>query len=144
MSALVDSLIGTYDVFNEKKWRVQDIEYRNQERQWRFDDLKRAQEWRKSDIRRQRVQEKIENERKQANNRSEQLSAVSELGALLGGFALVCLINVDIPQDIDEKLMFSYGCVSALTVRKKSSVDRCKNDNFLSLLYYENYRLFPW
>jgi len=114
---LMDSLIGSYDQRNAKQWRVEDKQYRDQEIQWKQDDLRRAHEWRKEDIRRQHIQQKLENELKQADTRSEQLSALSELGALLGGFALVCLINVNIPPELDDTLLFFYGCVSALTVR---------------------------
>ncbi|KAG9412835.1 hypothetical protein AC1031_015731 [Aphanomyces cochlioides] len=117
MSALVfESLIGTYDQSNSSTWRREDVEHRNQEIQWRTDDLKREQEWREQDIRRIKIQAKLENERRQADTRSEQLSAVSSLGALLGGFALISIINVSLPTNINLDLLWVYGVVSALCI----------------------------
>ncbi|CAK4720124.1 unnamed protein product, partial [Aphanomyces euteiches] len=117
MSALVfESLIGTYDQSNSSTWRREDVEHRNQEIQWRTDDLKREQEWREQDVRRIKIQAKLENERRQADTRSEQLSAVSSLGALLGGFALVSIINVNLPTNINLDLLWVYGVVSALCI----------------------------
>ncbi|KAF0695497.1 Aste57867_13690 [Aphanomyces stellatus] len=117
MSALVlETLIGTYDQSNSSAWRREDLQHRDQECQWRTDDLKREQEWREQDIRRIRVQAKVENERRQADTRAEQLSAVSSLGALLGGFALVSMINVGLPEDINLTLLWVYGIVSAITI----------------------------
>ncbi|OQR88411.1 hypothetical protein THRCLA_10342, partial [Thraustotheca clavata] len=52
----------------------------------------------------------------QADTRAEQLSAISELGALLGGFALVSIINVNVPENIDLDLLWVYGVVSAITI----------------------------
>ncbi|EQC34216.1 hypothetical protein SDRG_08419 [Saprolegnia diclina VS20] len=116
MESIMENLIGSYDQRNAKAWRDEDMTQRSQELQWRQDDLRRENEWRIEDIRRLRIQAKLENERRQADTRAEQLSAISELGALLGGFALVSIINVNVPEDIDLTLLAVYGCVSALTI----------------------------
>ncbi|ETW09968.1 hypothetical protein H310_00384 [Aphanomyces invadans] len=117
MSALMlESLIGTYDQRNSSTWRREDIRHREQECQWRTDDLQREQEWRGQDIRRIKIQAKLENERRQADTRSEQLSAVSSLGALLGGFALISVINVSLPDPINLDLLWVYGITSALCI----------------------------
>ncbi|RQM30847.1 hypothetical protein B5M09_010149 [Aphanomyces astaci] len=114
MSAMIESLIGTYDQRNSSTWRREDVQHRDQECQWRIDDLQREQEWRGQDIRRIKIQ--AQNERRQADTRSEQLSAVSSLGALLGGFALVSIINVSLPDPIDLNLLWVYGVTSALCI----------------------------
>ncbi|OQR90920.1 hypothetical protein ACHHYP_05135 [Achlya hypogyna] len=116
MEAIMENLIGSYDQRNAKSWRDEDMAHRSQEMQWRQDDLRRENEWRIEDIRRLRIQAKLENERRQADTRAEQLSAISELGALLGGFALVSIINVNVPDDINLDLLWVYGCVSAITI----------------------------
>ncbi|CAK4098701.1 unnamed protein product [Aphanomyces euteiches] len=113
---VVDSLISNYDKNNEAVWRKEDMEHRHQERQWRTDDLKREWEWRQQDIRREKIYAKLDNEQRQADTRADHLSAISELAAELGGFALVSIINVNIPDGIDLNLLWVYGVTSALTI----------------------------
>ncbi|ETV97591.1 hypothetical protein H310_09487 [Aphanomyces invadans] len=113
---VVDSLINNYDKANEAMWRKEDLAHRRQERQWRIDDLQRELEWRLQDIRTERVHKKIANEQRQAETRNEHLSAISEISAELSGFALVSIININLPRDIDLTLLWVYGVASALTI----------------------------
>ncbi|KAF0686032.1 Aste57867_22126 [Aphanomyces stellatus] len=113
---VVGSLIDNYDKRNETVWHKEDIEHRHQERQWRIDDLQRERDWRLYDIRTERIRAKLDNEQRHADTRAEHLSAISELAAELGGFALVSIINVNLPVDIDLNLLWVYGITSALTI----------------------------
>ncbi|RHY55841.1 hypothetical protein DYB38_003907 [Aphanomyces astaci] len=113
---VLDNFINNYEKANETMWRKEDLDHRLQERQWRVDDLQREQEWRAHDIRTDRIHKKLSNEQRQADTRAEHLSAISEISAELSGFALVSIINVNLPDDIDLTLLWVYGVTSALTI----------------------------
>ncbi|KAF0695498.1 Aste57867_13691 [Aphanomyces stellatus] len=114
---VIDNLIGAYDQRNATAWRRDDLLYRDQTCQWRVDEIKRDYEWRIQDIRRIKIQAKLENERRQTDARCEQLSTVASLGAILGGFAMVSAVNVNIPDSgVDDNVVALYGLVSALTM----------------------------
>jgi hypothetical protein len=56
MDTLVENIIGSVDQKNSRDWRDEDIAFRHQEMQWKFDDLQRDKEWRDEDIRRIKIQ----------------------------------------------------------------------------------------
>lgn len=115
-SAVVDAVFGSYDLRNAKQWRDDDLKHRAQEIQWHNDDLRRQHEWRATDLEREKRLRKLENERRITDARSEQLSAISNLSALLGGFAVVAMVEINLPDTIDDILLAFFGCVSALVV----------------------------
>lgn len=115
-SAVVDAVFGSYDLRNAKQWRDDDLSHRAQEIQWHNDAIRREHEWRAMDLEREKRLRKLENERRMTDARSEQLSAISNLSALLGGFAVVAMVEINLSPDINEVLLGFFGCASALVV----------------------------
>ncbi|TYZ64968.1 hypothetical protein PybrP1_005760 [[Pythium] brassicae (nom. inval.)] len=120
-AAVVSALFGSYDLRMAKQWRDEDVAFRDQSVQWISDDAVRAHAWRSADVERQLRAERVASEHRACEARAEQLAAVSEQCALLCGFTVAALTNLDLPRDLAEPLLFAYAvsativCVSLLT-----------------------------
>ncbi|TMW61625.1 hypothetical protein Poli38472_010688 [Pythium oligandrum] len=112
--SVVNALFGSYDLRSSKQWRDEDMAHREQEIQWLNDEIVRAHEWRNADIERSLRKEKLENEHLVCEARAEQLHTVSEQCALLCGFTVVAMTNLNIPLDLDRALLISYATIATL------------------------------
>mmetsp|Transcript_7645 Transcript_7645/g.8780 ORF Transcript_7645/g.8780 Transcript_7645/m.8780 type:complete len:264 (-) Transcript_7645:1606-2397(-) len=75
-------------------------------------DVSQASRWREEDL----IQRKLENTRRDIDEKTEQLRSISSLAALVAGFDVVVLIELDIPAGVPEPLLIFLGITSALTV----------------------------
>ncbi|RLN90206.1 hypothetical protein BBJ28_00001881 [Nothophytophthora sp. Chile5] len=114
VGAVVDAVFGSYDVKNAKQWRDEDLRHREQQKQWREDAILREYEWRKTDLEREARVVKLETEKLVIDARLKQLRAISQLSALLAGFTMCSLIELNIPDDISHPLLVLYGTVCCL------------------------------
>lgn len=117
MGAVVDAVFGSYDLKNAKQWRDEDLQHREQEKQWREDAILREISWRNADLERERRVLKLENEKRIIDARHKQLSAVAQLSALLAGFSMVSMVEINLAADLNHLLMVFYGGVCCLEVR---------------------------
>jgi calcium release-activated calcium channel protein 1 len=108
---VVDAVFGSYDLKNAKQWRDEDLQFREQEKQWREDALAREYEWRKADLARERRVVKLEAEKRAVDARHKQLTALSQLAALLAAFSMVTIVEVNIPDDLNRGVLLAYGLV---------------------------------
>ncbi|TMW67130.1 hypothetical protein Poli38472_012246 [Pythium oligandrum] len=111
VGAVVDAVFGSYDLKIAKQWRDEDVQHREQEKQWREDAIMREIAWRNADLERERRVLKLENEKRIIDARHKQLSAISQLSALLAGFSMVSMVEINLPEDLNEVLMAFYGVV---------------------------------
>ncbi|KAE9046779.1 hypothetical protein PR002_g1481 [Phytophthora rubi] len=114
VGAVVDAVFGSYDVKNAKQWRDEDLLHREQEKQWREDSIQREYEWRRADLERERRVVKLENEKRIIDARRRQLAAVSQMSALLAGFTMSTIVEVQIAKSTSQQVMIAYGAVCAL------------------------------
>mmetsp|Transcript_21616 Transcript_21616/g.27635 ORF Transcript_21616/g.27635 Transcript_21616/m.27635 type:complete len:283 (-) Transcript_21616:255-1103(-) len=75
-------------------------------------DVSQASRWREEDL----IQRTLENTRRDIDEKTEQLRSISSLAALVAGFDVVVLIELDIPNGTPEVLLAFLGLTSALTV----------------------------
>ncbi|RLN60606.1 hypothetical protein BBJ29_005827 [Phytophthora kernoviae] len=113
VGAVVDAVFGSYDVKNAKQWRDEDLLHREQEKQWREDAIQREYEWRRADLERERRVFKLENEKRIIDARHKQLAAVSQFSALLAGFTMSTIVEVQI-NTTNQAVMVAYGAVCCL------------------------------
>jgi hypothetical protein len=116
VGAVVDAVFGSYDLKNAKQWRDEDIQHREQEKQWREDSILREISWRNADLEREKRVLKLENEKRIIDGRHRQLSAISQLSALLAGFSIITMVEVNLPVGLNEILLVAFGTVAALEV----------------------------
>ncbi|GLD96804.1 hypothetical protein PINS_up005487 [Pythium insidiosum] len=111
VGAVVDAVFGSYDLKIAKQWRDEDMQHREQEKQWREDAVLREIAWRNADLERERRVLKLENEKRIIDARHKQLSAISQLSALLAGFTMVSIVEINLPEDLNKWLLLAYGAV---------------------------------
>uniref|UniRef100_H3H0W4 ACT domain-containing protein n=1 Tax=Phytophthora ramorum TaxID=164328 RepID=H3H0W4_PHYRM len=114
VGAVVDAVFGSYDVKNAKQWRDEDLLHRDQEKQWREDSIQREYEWRRADLERERRVVKLENEKRIIDARHRQLVTVSQMSALLAGFTMSTIVEVQIADATSQPVMVAYGAVCCL------------------------------
>ncbi|CAM9726514.1 unnamed protein product [Ectocarpus sp. 8 AP-2014] len=83
------------------KCREEDMEFRRRELQWRQEEVW----WRGVNDRKREVEEK-----------AKQLEQVASLSALIAGFALVAMVEVNIPSDVNAVLLIFFGSTAASVV----------------------------
>ncbi|CEG44646.1 Calcium release-activated calcium channel protein [Plasmopara halstedii] len=114
VGAVVDAVFSSYDIKNAKQWRDEDLRYREQEKQWREDSIQREYEWRRADLQRERRVVKLENEKRIIDARHRQLVIVSQMSALLAGFTMSTIVEVQIADATSEHVIILYGTVCCL------------------------------
>ena len=117
----------------DRMWRQQDISYRKEEREYRIlEQLYREQQvnWRKSDVKQRTLENArcvwnryVEKNRRDVEEKSEQLKSISNLSALIAGFAVVSLVELNftndfekMPSHVSEWLICAYAASTALVV----------------------------
>jgi len=117
----------------DRMWRQQDISYRKEEREYRIvEQLYREQQvnWRKSDVKQRTLENArcvwnryVEKNRRDVEEKSEQLKSISNLSALIAGFAVVSLVELNftndfekMPTHVSEWLICAYAASTALVV----------------------------
>ena len=111
----------------DRCWREEDVEYRKEEREYRIvEQLYREQNlnWRKSDVQQRTLDNArviwnrhVEKNRRDVEEKSEQLKSISNLSALIAGFAVVALVELDFNRDdVSEWLIALYAGSTALVV----------------------------
>lgn len=75
-------------------------------------DTERSSVWREEDNERRL----IDNTRRLVDEKTRQLSAVSQLAALVAGFSMVVLVELNYADDCPELLLAFYGFFASLTV----------------------------
>ncbi|KAI3435756.1 hypothetical protein D9Q98_001814 [Chlorella vulgaris] len=115
-----DTVISKAYRDEDRRWRKEDIAWREREAEF----MQRQALWRQQDL----VQRELENarclwsrcvekNRRDVEERSEQLKAISNLSALIAGFALVAFLQFDFePNAASEGVQLAFGATIALTV----------------------------
>lgn len=115
MASVVDAVFESYDAKNAKQWRDEDLLYREQQKQWREDAMRRENEWRRADIERERRVAKLEGEKRLINARHQQLRTISELSAVLTFFAVMFIQEIkSLEETTSHPLLVVYGTVACL------------------------------
>lgn len=115
----------------DRSWRREDIKWREEEREWRHleaDWRDENRRWRVQDIEQRTLENGrwvwlrfVEKNRRDVEEKAEQLKAVSNLAALIAGFAVVAFVELQFHELSDapsqsESLIALYGVSTALTV----------------------------
>ena len=116
----------------DRSWRAQDMDFRVEERDWwHLEHLWRQEnrKWRAEDVE-QRVLENArwiwlryaEKNRRDVEEKSEQLKSISNLSALIAGFAVVAFVELQFhdpetePTHVSEILIVAYAVTTATVV----------------------------
>lgn len=116
----------------DRSWRAQDMDFRVEERDWwHLEHLWRQEnrKWRVEDVE-QRVLENArwiwlryaEKNRRDVEEKSEQLKSISNLSALIAGFAVVAFVELQFhdpetkPTHVGEVLIVAYAATTATVV----------------------------
>jgi len=111
----------------DRRWRTEDVDYREEERRWRAEEGEmRCNEhrWRKEDVDQQHVENArylwtrfVEKNRRDVEEKSEQLKAISNLAALFAGFGVVTLTQFPVDSTHISAIWIAfYGVLTAITV----------------------------
>jgi calcium release-activated calcium channel protein 1 len=117
----------------DREWRKQDCSFRKEEREYKIvEQLYREQSnnWRKADMNQRTLENArvvwnryVEKNRRDVEEKSEQLRAQSNLAALIAGFAVVSLVELNftndyeqLPKHVSEWLIALYASTTALVV----------------------------
>ncbi|CAM9785944.1 unnamed protein product [Heterosigma akashiwo] len=74
---------------------------------------------REEDLRHRAVENerrRIDDARRAVDEKSQQLKAVSHLSALVAGFAMVSMVELNIPPDLNDVLLVTFGTTAGLVV----------------------------
>lgn len=104
----------------ERAWRKDDLAWRSDERAFMQEQLV----WRQQDLEQRQLENAralwaraVEKNRRDVEERAEQLKAISNLAALIAGFALVSFLQFDFgPTDASEGVQLAFGVTIAITV----------------------------
>jgi calcium release-activated calcium channel protein 1 len=92
--------------------------HREEERRWRAEDM----EQRALDNALKLWERYVEKNRRDVEERAEQLKGISNLAALIAGFAMVAFLQFQfLPTDAPQFVFVLFGITTASTVRGKRS-----------------------
>ncbi|CAI5943164.1 unnamed protein product [Closterium sp. NIES-65] len=135
------AVLAAFDTSLSRQWRDEDRRWRAEDREWRADDLAFREEerrwfgeeaemrsaeirWREEDINQRHVDNArylwarfVEKNRRDVEEKSEQLKAISNLAALFAGFAVVTLTQFQVTLDTSPLWIIAlYGILTAISV----------------------------
>ena len=79
-------------------------------------DLKNAISWRNADLEREKRVHKLDHEKRIIDARHKQLCAISQISALLTGFSMITMTEINLPSDVNDILLVFFGGFSATVV----------------------------
>ena len=82
-------------------WTEWDVKCRNEDMQQRALENERR---------------RIEDARREMDEKAQQLKTIANQSALIAGFCMVIIVEVQIPEDIHSALLISFSCTTALVV----------------------------
>lgn len=128
------AILTGFDTALSRQWREEDRKWRREDMEWRkieegqvhldTEFIDENRKWRGQDME-QRVLDNarflwsrvVEKNRREVEERAEQLKAVSNLAALIAGFALIAFLEFSIePEEEARGLVIGFGLTTALTV----------------------------
>lgn len=80
-------------------------------------DTNRGLRWREEDLRQRNIENRqysLIQKNRLVDLRARNLKGISNLSALIAGFTVVMFVELQIPEDISDALIISYGACSAL------------------------------
>jgi calcium release-activated calcium channel protein 1 len=114
-ASLLDVELSRKTRDREIQWRSEDIEFRREERSfrdeqraWRREEIK----WRVEDLK----QRAMDNRRREIDEKNEQLRSIANIAALIGGFDMVVLVELNIPPNTPEVLLAFWVLSCSLTI----------------------------
>lgn len=114
-ASLLDVELSRKTRDREIQWRTEDVEFRREERlfrdeqrSWRREEIK----WRIEDLR----QRALDNRRREIDEKNEQLRSIANIAALIGGFDMVVLVELNIPPSTPEVLLAFWVLSCSLTI----------------------------
>ncbi|CAD7703857.1 unnamed protein product [Ostreobium quekettii] len=127
------AILTGFDTALSRQWREEDRKWRREDLEWRkveqgqigleTDFMTDGRKWRAQDME-QRVLDNarfvwsraVEKNRREVEERAEQLKGISNLAALIGGFALIAFLEFGVDDDTPVGLVVGFGLTTALTV----------------------------
>lgn len=58
----------------------------------------------------------IDDTRRAVDEKAQQLKTLSHQSALIAGFSMIALVEIEIPKDLNPIVVITFGCTSAITV----------------------------
>jgi hypothetical protein len=96
------------------QWREQDLAFMDEQRMWHQISLQQRRE--DMNFRRQEVEQRnLVNRRRDIDEKNEQLKNIANIAALIAGFSVVVLIEMNLTVDVPDWLLSIYAGFSALT-----------------------------
>ena len=104
----------------DRTWRKEDLKWREEERIFRIDQ----RHWRLQDLEQRDLdnvrhvwERHIEHNKMHVEERAEQLRSVSNLSALIAGFAIVAMVEFQFnPDDVEEAIITVYAVLTSAVI----------------------------
>lgn len=111
---------GSFSSEEMRRWRTEELASIREEREYRAENL----QWRWEDMQQRHLENArwiwskfVEKNRRDVEEKAEQLKAISSLSALIAGFAVVALVELEFePEDNPEVLIALYAVSTSITV----------------------------
>lgn len=107
-ASLFDADLARKSRHDAIEWREQDLAFREEERRWRLEQTA----WHAEEVQ----QRTLDNRRREIDEKNVQLESISSVAALIGGFEVVALVDLQFPDDVPEWLVSLYAASAAVTV----------------------------